>query len=133
MKSSGAGFISQGEILYSKHCLNLKHILIFSKWNQCQEVLSCPNRRLLVIGYGFRDLHINAVIAQSIRQHGLKLYVISLQSPEGFKNELHRDGDEDKKILWQGLTRYWNRELKDVCPASQPYFAEDIRGAIFPQ
>ena len=56
-----------------------------------QEVLSCPNRRLLVIGYGFRDLHINAVIAQSIQQHGLKLYIISPQSPEGFKNELLRD------------------------------------------
>jgi hypothetical protein len=98
-----------------------------------QEVLSCPNRRLLVIGYGFRDLHINAVIAQSIRQHGLKLYVISPQSPEDFKSELLRNGDEDKKILWQGLTRYWNRDLKDVCPASQSYFAEDIRRTIFPQ
>ena len=98
-----------------------------------QQVLSCPNRRLLVIGYGFRDLHINAVIAQSIRQHGLKLYIISPQSPEGFKNELLRDGDEDKKTLWQGLTRYWNRGLKDVCPANQPYFAEDIRRTIFLQ
>lgn len=98
-----------------------------------QEVLSCPSRHLLVIGYGFRDLHINAAIAQSIRQHGLKLYVISPQSPEGFKNELLKNGDEDKKTLWQGLTRYWNRELKDVCPANQSYFAEDIRKTIFPQ
>jgi hypothetical protein len=85
-----------------------------------------------VIGYGFRDLHINAVIAQSIRQpQGLKLYVISPQSPEAFKNELLKDGDEDKKTLWQGLTCYWPRELKDVCPAHQSYFAEDIRRAIF--
>jgi hypothetical protein len=98
-----------------------------------QEVLSCPNRRLLVIGYGFRDLHINAVIAQSIRQYGLKLYIIAPKSPEDFKKELLRDGDEDKKTLWQGLTRYWNRELKDVCPANQSYFAEDIRRTIFLQ
>jgi hypothetical protein len=98
-----------------------------------QEVLSCPNRRLLVIGYGFRDLHINAVIAQSIRQHGLKLYIISPQHCERFKNELFRDGDEDKKTLWQGLANYWNWELKDICPANQPYFAEDVRRTIFPQ
>jgi hypothetical protein len=98
-----------------------------------QEVLSCPNRRLLVIGYGFRDPHINAVVAYSIRQHDLKLYVISPQSPEDFKNGLLRDGNEDKKTLWQGLTRYWNRELKDVCPAHQSYFAEDIRKTIFLQ
>jgi hypothetical protein len=86
-----------------------------------------------VIGYGFRDLHINAVIAHSIRQHGPKLYIICPQSPEGFKNELLRDGDEDRKSLWRGLTGYWNRELKDVCPANQSYFAEDIRTTIFPR
>jgi hypothetical protein len=96
-----------------------------------QQVLSYPTRRLLVIGYGFRDLHINAVIAQSIQLHGLKLYIVSPQSPEGFKNELLSDGNEDKKTLWQGLTRYWNRELKDVCQANQSGIAEDIRITIF--
>ncbi len=96
-----------------------------------QQVLSCPNRRLLVIGYSFRDLHVNAVIAKSIRQHGLKLHIISPQSPESFKSELLSDGNEDKKALWQGLTNYWNRELKDVCPANQSEFEENIRRTFF--
>lgn len=95
-----------------------------------QHVLSCSNRRLLVIGYSFRDLHINAVIAQSIRLHGLKLYIASPQIPKDFKNELLCDGNEDKTTLWQGLTCYWNRELKDVCPANQSGIAEDIRSTI---
>lgn len=99
-----------------------------------QEVLSYPNRRLLVIGYGFRDFHINEVIAQSIRQHGLKLYVISPQSPKDFKSELLRDSnDKDKQTLWQGLAGYWDWEMKDLCPASQHDFAKEVRQAIFQQ
>lgn len=98
-----------------------------------QEVLSCPKRRLLVIGYGFRDLHINEVIAKSIRHHGLKLFVISPERPEDFKNEILKDGNEDNKTLWDGLTRYWNQDLKDICPAHQSNFAADIRRAIFSQ
>lgn len=40
-------------------------------------VLSKPNRRLLIIGYGFRDKHINGVILDSIKKNnGLKVYLI---------------------------------------------------------
>ncbi len=40
------------------------------------ECLSMADTRLMVIGYGFRDLHINEVILDAIGQHGLKLFVI---------------------------------------------------------
>lgn len=98
-----------------------------------QEVLSYLNRRLLVIGYGFRDFHINEIIAQSIRQHGLKLYVISPQSPKDFKSELLRDNDNARKTLWQGLAGYWDWEMKDLCPVSQHDFAKEVKKAIFQQ
>jgi len=96
-----------------------------------KKVLSSPNRRLLVIGYGFRDTHVNEVIAQAIREDGLPVYVISPKSPRDFKRELLKDPNEDKKILWQGLAGYWDWALKDVCPANQSYFAEEVRKAIF--
>lgn len=95
------------------------------------QVLSRPNRRLLVIGYGFRDSHINAVIAQAVREHNLKLYVVSPRRPRDFRGALLDDGDEDKKMLWKALAGYWDWELKDVCPEQQSYFAEEIRRAIF--
>jgi len=98
-----------------------------------QEVLSHPNRRVLVIGYGFRDTHVNKVIAQSIREHSMKMYVISPKSPRDFKSELLKDANEDKKILWQGLAGYWDWALKDVCPPNKSYFAEEVRRAIFHQ
>lgn len=47
-------------------------------WYQQQfdEYLARPNSRLLVIGYGFRDAHINRAIAQAVEQHGLKMFII---------------------------------------------------------
>ena len=88
----------------------------------------------IVIGYGFWDTHVNAVIAQAIRQqHGLKMYVISPQSPRHFESTLLTDSDEDKRVLWQGLAGYWDLELKDIYPGHQTRFAEEIRKAMFQQ
>jgi hypothetical protein len=42
-----------------------------------KEVLSKPRTKLLVIGYGFRDKHINHVIADAVAKSGLTIYVIS--------------------------------------------------------
>lgn len=44
-----------------------------------ERTLSAQPSRLMVIGYGFRDEHINAVIGRAA-EHGLKLFVIA---PEG--------------------------------------------------
>lgn len=41
--------------------------------------LSAPGARLMVIGYGFRDDHINATISNAV-ERGLKLFIVS---PEG--------------------------------------------------
>jgi len=51
-----------------------------------ERVLNRPDTRLLVVGYGFGDKHINQCIVNAISK-GLKLYVISPQSPQEFKNQ----------------------------------------------
>jgi hypothetical protein len=83
-----------------------------------EEVLNRPETRLLIVGYGFGDTHINQCIVNAIGK-GLKLYVISPQSPQEFKNQfkapLHGNfmkkplGDE----LWDGLVQYWPATLID--------------------
>ncbi|PRC92733.1 SIR2 family protein [Solimicrobium silvestre] len=45
-----------------------------------EECLNKPNAKLFVIGYGFRDKHINEVIIRAINENGLKMFVIA---PEG--------------------------------------------------
>jgi hypothetical protein len=83
-----------------------------------EQVLNGPETRLLIVGYGFSDKHINQCIVDAIGK-GLKLYVISPQSPQEFKNQfktpLHGSymkrpfGDE----LWDGLVQYWPATLID--------------------
>jgi hypothetical protein len=83
-----------------------------------EQVLSRPDTRLLIVGYGFGDTHINQCIVNAMGK-GLKLYVISPQSPQEFKNQfktpLHGNfikkpfGDQ----LWDGLVQYWPTTLTD--------------------
>ena len=82
------------------------------------EVINRPQTRLLTIGHGFGDRHVNECIVNAIR-NGLKLYVISPQSPVTFKSQFKTPlhgvfvkkpfGDE----LWEGLVQYWPATLLD--------------------
>ncbi len=69
-----------------------------------QEVLFKPNRKILIIGYGFRDDHINEVLSEAISRYGLEIYIVSPVSPEKFKNNLIRTS---RYKIWLGLTGYF--------------------------
>ncbi len=82
------------------------------------QVLNRPDTRLLIVGYSFRDEHINQCIVKAIDK-GLKLYIISPESPQDFKNHfkppLHGKFEQrpfgDK--LWEVLVQYWPTTLTD--------------------
>ena len=78
-----------------------------------KKILSQDQRRLLIIGYGFGDHHINKIISDSVRYHGLKIYIISPESPEDFKNKIKNGSTPD---LWQGISGYFPHSLKDLFP-----------------
>jgi hypothetical protein len=81
-----------------------------------KSVLCGGRRRLLCIGYGFADPHINDVIADGVRS-GLGIFVLSPVAPHVFKAHLqhqHR-GDE----IWSGLAAYFPFDLKTLFPADQ--------------
>jgi hypothetical protein len=91
-----------------------------------ESVLSKGSRKLLVIGYGFRDPHINDVIARCVKEHDLELYILSPLSPETFQHhlKLHAFGSSNDSrplsgVLWRGLAGYFQGSLRDVCPKGQ--------------
>lgn len=55
-----------------------------------ESVLSRPGLQLWAIGYGFGDPHINACIARSIRNHGLRLCIIDYSRPNDFFKRLEK-------------------------------------------
>lgn len=74
-----------------------------------KEVLSQAQRRLLIIGYGFGDEHINKELSRSVKTHGLKIYILSPESPEEMKKKLcdPSKGSEDTKNIWKGVAGYF--------------------------
>jgi hypothetical protein len=87
-----------------------------------EQILRQPERKLVVVGYGFGDEHINNVIADAIRDCGLRLYVISPKLPSEFREMLTplnsfvtgppipRGAD-----LWEGLYGYYRARATEFC------------------
>ena len=79
-----------------------------------QQVLSDGNVELFVIGYGFGDEHINEVIADSIRDNGLKLNVMNPDAPEKFQ-EILSDRPHCEN-LWDSISKYYPYSISRVFP-----------------
>lgn len=94
----------------NNHPLLAKYFEIF------KEVISQPDRRLLVCGYGFRDKHINVLIKKAIVGNGLQVYILSPQSPSDLKQTLEDEQDEE---IWDGLSGYFPFTLKQLFPPDQ--------------
>lgn len=81
------------------------------KWyhEQFKEYLFHPNTRLMVIGYGFRDAHINDTITRAIK-NGLKMFIIAPEGPELARklNPLRR---ERKSVLSSKLEHTFQQSL----------------------
>ena len=88
-----------------------------------QVMLERPHR-LLVIGYGFRDRHVNQVLAHAIRDPGLDIAALSPQPWCKFKASLDSsDGSSDsdsvlaiRDCFLSPNSRYFQRGLVDVLP-----------------
>ena len=53
-----------------------------------EEVIYEGNKKMLIIGYGFRDEHVSNILLKGVQEHGLSLYVINPSDPEKFKDIL---------------------------------------------
>lgn len=81
------------------------------------KALSQPKRKLLLVGYGFRDRHVNEIIANSVKNNGLKLYIISPSQQLGFITKLK--SEEYGEIILEGLSGYYPYSLLEIFPSDQ--------------
>lgn len=71
-----------------------------------KEVLSQDQRRLLIVGYGFGDEHINHVISSAVKDNGLKIYILSPESLQELKKKLP-ESCEDFINIYNGISGYF--------------------------
>ena len=93
---------------------------VLARYHQIFEERLCqPNARLMAIGYGFRDSHINQVLMRAINDRGMRMFVIA---PEGgdlarLANPTHppiRVGTDLEATFERGLMGASRRQLRDV-------------------
>ena len=82
-----------------------------------KSVLSRPDSRLLVIGYGFGDPHINRAISDSITRCGLWLYILD---PTPAKDLMSRIATQPEgKTIISGIRAFYSFALRDLFPPNQ--------------
>lgn len=69
-------------------------------------------RSLVIIGYGFGDIHINHEISKAVKDNELKIYIISPVSPEEFKKKLCEKPGFSINV-WKEISGYFQYSLKD--------------------
>lgn len=91
-----------------------------------QELIYEGDKKLLIIGYGFADSHINDILLKGVQEHRLSIYVINPTNPETFKNRLegkpeHLVSYEVSKYLkiWDGVRGYFPYTLRQIFPPDQ--------------
>ncbi len=67
-----------------------------------KEALEEGDKNLVIVGYGFGDDHINDIIADAIKDRGLKLFVISPQLPADFAQLLQGVSGSNPVLINQG-------------------------------
>lgn len=82
-----------------------------------KEAVLQPNRKLLSIGYGFGDEHINCILAEGVAKCGLRIYVISPSSPSNLQASLKEKKGGEK--IWEGLGGYYPYNFEEMFPADQ--------------
>jgi hypothetical protein len=97
------------------------------------------NKKLLIIGYGFADNHINDILLKGVQKHNLNLYVINPTDPETFKNRLkgkpeHFGTYEVSEYfkIWNGVKGYFPYTLRQIFPPDQSRttIAEEIKRSL---
>jgi len=89
-----------------------KEPLLWCYYQKFQEIINEGNKRLLIIGYSFRDEHINKVLQNGVKNHNLRLYVVDPLGLQEFKEKLN-DNKYYTEYLWSALYGYFPYILKD--------------------
>ncbi len=91
------------------------------------------NKKILIIGYGFNDQHVNQLLVAAVQEHGLKIYIISRESMEDLRHRLE-GGHHYALPLMDGISGYYPYTLLEIFPTNQSVTEQlkKIKQALFP-
>lgn len=93
-----------------------KEPLLQSYFDLFESVIKQGNKKMLIIGYSFKDDHINKILLDGVQIHNLKIFVINPSQVAEFRGQIPFYA---RKIIDDGLTGYYTMMLRDMFPLSQ--------------
>ncbi|MBI4000958.1 MAG: SIR2 family protein [Nitrospira defluvii] len=91
-----------------------------------EDVLRGPDCKLLIIGYGFKDPHINQRIVDAVTNHGLRVYIVSPSQPHEFRKELGLAARSYVGAIWnKGMHGYYRGTLYDFIDMDKLVLSSD--------
>jgi hypothetical protein len=82
-----------------------------------ENCIASAGARLLLIGYGFGDAHINKAIAQASTEKGLSVYIIDPTPPRDLLSRMRNSPSGDTII--EALKGVYSHPLKELFPTNQ--------------
>lgn len=71
-------------------------------------------KKLMIIGYGFKDEDINRILIEGVEKHGLRLYILNPNNITAFESYLKYSSPLFYRKCWDGLFAYFTGTLEDV-------------------
>lgn len=101
-------------------------------YNLFTQALRTQDAKLMIIGYGFKDRHINKVLAKACVENGLRLFAISPTEQSEFMEHL-RTIEEYGDTIYKSIAGYFPYTLLDIFPAdqSESHALREIRRSYF--
>lgn len=100
-------------------------------WDILRTVLNQGNVKVLIVGYGFREEHLNKIMEQAVFEKNLRIYIIS---PEPyFSLRAIAKQCQFNKVLEKGLSGYFQSDLLGLFPSDQSktQLLQDIEDYFF--
>jgi hypothetical protein len=90
------------------------------------------NKKILIIGYGFNDQHVNQLLVTAVKEHGLKIYIISPEPMGDLRYRLEH-GHYYALPLMDGISGYYPYRLLEIFPTNQSVTEQlrKIKQALF--
>lgn len=98
-----------------------------------KQVIKEGGKKFVIIGYGFRDQHINEILLDGVKNHRLKLYIINPSDPEELKQNMKEyTKSPEPGSPWQGVASYFPYTLRQIFPSNQIHTTmfEEIKRVI---
>lgn len=90
-------------------------------WYFCEftRLLKESDTRLMILGYSFSDSHINKIILDAVRDHGLKFYIWNPSGIDGVTSALKKLDQYDDNFFQKGLIRECQKNALEVANSDE--------------